>query len=120
MDFPEAGLWHAVILQALGDLGNKQLRQQALHWFLSSSGHVGSFLWVCYHINLDPDAARKAALNSSPLESFAANNGFPGAAGARVPPRLNPSVNSTIELISPSTESPTDDKPTTLVMEPQI
>ena len=70
MDFPEAALWHAVILQALEDLRYEQLRQPALRWFLSRSGDVGSFRWVCQQIDLDPGAVRKAALDRSPRESF--------------------------------------------------
>jgi hypothetical protein len=71
MDSPEAALWHAVILQALEDLGYEQRRQPALRWFLSSTGQVGSFRWVCHQLDLDPSAVRKSALNRSTPESLA-------------------------------------------------
>lgn len=34
----------------------------ALEWLADDSEHAWSFRWVCYHLRLDPGAARRAIL----------------------------------------------------------
>jgi hypothetical protein len=55
---PEAELWTRVILQAIDDLDrsstSSSARDSARKWFASESDAVGSFIWTCQIINVDP------------------------------------------------------------------
>jgi hypothetical protein len=61
---PEAELWTAVILQAIDDLARRTLltprsaQVSAREWFASESDAVGSFIWTCHLIDLDPNFIR--------------------------------------------------------------
>jgi hypothetical protein len=61
---PEAELWTAVIVQAIDDLDRgTSLRPNgaqvsAREWFASNSDEVGSFVWTCHVINVDPSFIR--------------------------------------------------------------
>jgi hypothetical protein len=58
---PEAELWTAVILQAIDDLDRRtslttrSAQDSAREWFASESDAVGSFIWTCHVIDLDPN-----------------------------------------------------------------
>ena len=61
---PEAELWTAVILQAIDDLDRHTslsptwAQDSAREWFTSESHAVGSFIWTCNVINVDPSFIR--------------------------------------------------------------
>ena len=61
---PEAELWTAVILQAIDDLDRRTslsptwAQDSAREWFTSDSIAVGSFIWTCQVINVDPSFIR--------------------------------------------------------------
>jgi hypothetical protein len=61
---PEAELWTAVILQAIDDLDRRtsltprSAQDSAREWFASESDAVGSFIWTCHVINVDPNFIR--------------------------------------------------------------
>ena len=61
---PEAELWTQVILQAINDLGGRtalapqSAQDSAREWFASESDGVGSFVWACQIINVDPNFIR--------------------------------------------------------------
>jgi hypothetical protein len=54
-------LWLAVINLALDDLTATEtpLQRSARAWFLSSNTNVGSFLWVCDRLGLEPTAVQR-------------------------------------------------------------
>jgi hypothetical protein len=62
-----AGLWAAVLLDALETLNGRGLdhgavaQAQARHWFFESTEHgPGSFRWTCDVLGLEPAAVRRA------------------------------------------------------------
>jgi hypothetical protein len=61
---PEAELWTAVILQAIDDLDRRTsltprlAQDSAREWFSSESDAVGSFIWTCHVIDMDPNFIR--------------------------------------------------------------
>jgi hypothetical protein len=61
---PEAELWTQVILQAIDDLDGRSssipgsAQDSAREWFASESDAVGSFIWTCQIINVDPSFIR--------------------------------------------------------------
>jgi hypothetical protein len=61
---PEAELWTAVILKAIDDLDRRtsatprSAQDSAREWFASESDAVGSFIWTCHVIDLDPNFIR--------------------------------------------------------------
>jgi len=63
---PEAQLWTHVIIQAIRDSEAPTLskapsdKRYAKHWLASSNEEVGSFLWACQLINVDPYFIRSA------------------------------------------------------------
>ena len=59
-------LWAAVLEQAIDDLGRGYVYAgQAQAWFQSQNEGVGSFLWVCRMLNIDPDYAREGVSRKS-------------------------------------------------------
>ena len=55
---PERNLWGAVMEEAIKSLssGSLRIRADAITWFRNRSNDgVGSFLWVCSILDLDPD-----------------------------------------------------------------
>jgi hypothetical protein len=55
-------LWSAVMEQAIEDLSgdNPRIQQAAVDWFSNRQNDgVGSFVWVCQAIDLDPDSVRE-------------------------------------------------------------
>jgi hypothetical protein len=59
---PEAELWTEVIRQAIKDLSSQHSSDQdsAGLWFNSPSDAVGSFIWACHVINIQPSFIRSA------------------------------------------------------------
>jgi hypothetical protein len=61
---PEAELWTQVIVQAINDLDGQtsltpgSAQDSARQWFASASDRVGSFIWTCQIIDVDPDFIR--------------------------------------------------------------
>ena len=66
---PEADLWTEVIRQAIKDLSSPYSPDQefACLWFNSPSDVVGSFIWACHVINIEPSFIRSALLKHSIL-----------------------------------------------------
>ena len=60
MDENEA-LWCAVIKQAVDDVNDEdhRIRIAAQSWFYSESTHVGSLIWICENLDLDPSYFKK-------------------------------------------------------------
>ena len=54
-------LWAAVLEQAIKDglSDNLYLRKGAREWFRSQDGEVGSFLWVCATLDINPEFLQK-------------------------------------------------------------
>ena len=69
---PEAQLWTHVIIQAIRDLEAPALSQTpsakryAKRWIASSNEEVGSFLWACQLISVDPYFIRSALMKANP------------------------------------------------------
>ena len=67
---PEAQLWTHVIIQAIRDSEAPTLskapavRRYARHWLASSNEEVGSFLWACQLIDVDPYFIRSALMKA--------------------------------------------------------
>jgi hypothetical protein len=64
---PEAQLWTHVIIQAIRDseapaLSTSSDKRYAKHWLASSNEEIGSFLWACQLINVDPHFIRSALM----------------------------------------------------------
>jgi hypothetical protein len=61
---PEAELWTQVTLQAITDLEGRtsltphSAKDSAREWFASESDGIGSFIWTCQIINVDPSFIR--------------------------------------------------------------
>jgi hypothetical protein len=61
---PEAELWTGVILQAIEDLHRRtsltprSAQDSAREWFASETDAVGSFIWTCHLIDLEPSFIR--------------------------------------------------------------
>jgi len=63
MDQEYRSLWAAVLKQAIKDANqciNNPLTSPGL-WFSSNSHAIGSFLWICGVLNIDPLSVRPAA-----------------------------------------------------------
>lgn len=67
-------LWTAVLERAIEDAlrGGKYWihRENARFWFLSENHELGSFLWICDTVNLDPSLLRKFVLRKSNAEKY--------------------------------------------------
>ena len=68
---PEAQLWTHVIIQAIRDSEAPALsktpaaKRYAKRWIASSNEEVGSFLWACQLINVDPYFIRSALMKAN-------------------------------------------------------
>jgi hypothetical protein len=63
---PERKLWANVLLQAQTDInGRDPVARSARRWFTSREDSIGSFIWICHHLSLDPDAARQRVLRDA-------------------------------------------------------
>jgi hypothetical protein len=72
---PEAELWTEVILQAIDDLdkrttlSSRSAQVSAREWFTSDSDAVGSFVWTCNVINVDPNFIRSRLTKKHPMNN---------------------------------------------------
>jgi hypothetical protein len=58
-------LWAAVLEQAIEDVNRGGFyAQKARVWFQSKSEDVGSFLWVCWMLGIDPDSTKRILIES--------------------------------------------------------
>ncbi|MEO5332901.1 MAG: hypothetical protein H7839_12830 [Magnetococcus sp. YQC-5] len=55
-------LWAAVMERAILDLQDNTLRGDAIEWMNSKRRSIGSFHWVCQHLDMDPDSVKRALL----------------------------------------------------------
>jgi hypothetical protein len=62
IETPEAELWTEVINLAIFDLSSEyaDLRRPARNWLMSASERVGSFIWSCHAIGVEPGYIRAA------------------------------------------------------------
>jgi hypothetical protein len=68
---PEAELWTEVILQAIDDLDRctSSASRSARHWFASEDDGIGSFVWSCRVVDVDPSRVRSALAGRAVLEA---------------------------------------------------
>ena len=52
-------LWYAVFERAVDDLLDDYERTPAARWFISNSIEIGSFIWICEQLDIDPQVVRK-------------------------------------------------------------
>lgn len=71
---PDAGcrdLWKAVLEQAFKDaqgrVGTYEHKKDARRWFRSNRKEIGSFLWVCEVLDLDPKATLARLGDGGPI-----------------------------------------------------
>jgi hypothetical protein len=63
MTEPEQTLWMSVLTLAMQDLSGPPLHAKpARAWFLSRSTSLGSLIWICDQLGLDPNAVRQKVL----------------------------------------------------------
>jgi hypothetical protein len=62
---PEPDLWIEVILQAIRDLNTRKASDEVLfakrsaqRWFVSDDEEIGSFIWTCHMLNVEPSVIR--------------------------------------------------------------
>lgn len=54
---PERNMWAAILAMAIADLASSSSfkKSAAINWILDNEKHeVGSFLWICEELNIDP------------------------------------------------------------------
>ena len=72
---PEAELWTQVILQAINDLDGRtsltpgSAKDSARQWFASDWDGVGSFIWACQIINVEPSFIRSCLAKKQRMET---------------------------------------------------
>ena len=63
MNEPEQTLWMSVLSLAMQDLsGPDHLAKPARAWLCSKNNSLGSLIWICDQIGLNPDAVRQNVL----------------------------------------------------------
>ena len=63
MTEPEKTLWMSVLTLAMQDLSGPDLfAKPARAWFCSRDRSLGSLIWICDQVGLDPDAVRQKVL----------------------------------------------------------
>lgn len=63
MTEPEQTLWTSVLSLAMQDLsGPDHLSKPARAWLVSRNTALGSLIWICDQLGLDPDAVRQNVL----------------------------------------------------------
>jgi hypothetical protein len=63
MNEPEQTLWMSVLTLAMQDLsGPDHLAKPARAWLCSKNNSLGSLIWICDQIGLNPDAVRQNVL----------------------------------------------------------
>ena len=63
MNEPEQSLWMSVLILAMQDLsGPDHLAKPARAWVASRNNSLGSLIWICDQVGLNPDAVRQKLL----------------------------------------------------------
>lgn len=63
MNEPEQTLWMSVLTLAMQDLsGPDHLAKPARAWICSRDNSLGSMIWICDQVGLNPDAVRQKLL----------------------------------------------------------
>lgn len=63
MTEPEQTLWSSVLTQAIQDLSGPDLvAKPARAWLTSRNTSLGSLIWICDQLGLDPSAVRQSVL----------------------------------------------------------
>ena len=63
MNEPEQTLWMSVLTLAMQDLsGPDHLAKPARAWVCSRNNSLGSLIWICDQVGLNPDAVRQKLL----------------------------------------------------------
>ena len=63
MTEPEQTLWTSVLTLAMQDItGPDHLAKPARAWFSSRNTSLGSLIWICDQLGLDPNAVRQKVL----------------------------------------------------------
>jgi len=63
MTEPEQTLWSSVLTQAIQDLaGPDMVAKPARAWLTSRNTSLGSLIWICDQLGLDPAAVRQSVL----------------------------------------------------------
>ena len=63
MNEPEQTLWMSVLTLAMQDLsGPDHLAKPARAWICSRNNALGSLIWICDQVGLNPDAVRQKLL----------------------------------------------------------
>jgi hypothetical protein len=66
---PEQTLWSSVLTLAIQDLSGPDLvAKPARAWLMSRSTSLGSFIWICDQVGLDPAAVRQKVLRRRAAE----------------------------------------------------
>jgi hypothetical protein len=71
---PEAELWTEVILQAIDDMdgrtssASRSAQDSARQWFASENDGIGSFVWSCRVVDVDPSRVRSALARRAVLD----------------------------------------------------
>ena len=69
MNEPEQTLWMSVLSLAMQDLsGPDHLAKPARAWFSSKNTALGSLIWICDQLGLDPNAVRQKVLRRRAAE----------------------------------------------------
>jgi hypothetical protein len=69
MNEPEQTLWMSVLTLAMQDLsGPDHLAKPARAWFCSKNNALGSLIWICDQVGLNPDAVRQRLLRRRAAE----------------------------------------------------
>ena len=70
MNEPEQTLWMSVLTLAMQDLaGPDHLARPARAWFSSKNTALGSLIWICDQLGLEPNAVRQKILRSRAAQS---------------------------------------------------
>lgn len=69
MNEPEQTLWMSVLTLAMQDLsGPDHLAKPARAWICSKNNSLGSLIWICDQVGLNPDAVRQKLLRRRAAE----------------------------------------------------
>ena len=69
MNEPEQTLWMSVLTLAMQDLsGPDHLAKPARAWICSKNNALGSLIWICDQVGLNPDAVRQRLLRRRAAE----------------------------------------------------
>lgn len=72
-----ARLWAGVVSQAIADMDSRYLSERAAakRWVYSGESRPGSFLWVCDHLDLDPNKLQTMCMTRDGRKKLIRKNG---------------------------------------------